>query len=335
MALGNLDALSQIPDSEEWTILLAGAKKQGVVALMLSGLERLPSIQRPSQKVLLCWIGIGQMTAEVYSLQCARAKELTHFFNNLEFGVKSCVLKGVGMSQLYPVPARRHGGDIDIWVDGSRKEVMKWLHRQCDIGHVEWHHAEAKLFKDVSVEVHFHPGWLYNPAHNRRLQRWFNNQKNRQFDMNEKLGFAYPTVRFNAVYSLIHLYHHLIEEGVGIRHIVDYYFILKALPVDERSAVLADLKSFGMNKVTAAMMWVLQEVCGLSSEYLLCEPDEKEGRFVLDEVMNGGNFGQYRKDFHRRNTVSRFFFMLHHYPKEVLWVVPWKLWHMCWRLVNG
>ena len=151
----------------------------------------------------------------------------------------------------------------------------------------------------------------------------------------EELGFACPTLRFNAVYSLVHLYHHLIEEGVGIRHIIDYYYILKALPAQENEGVLKDLRHFGLLKLASAMMWALQEVCGMPMEYALCEPNEKEGRFLLDEIMRGGNFGHHRKDNRLRNTATRMLALLPHYPSEVLWVVPWKLWHKCWRLLYG
>lgn len=82
-------------------------------------------------------------------------------------------------------------------------------------------------------------------------------------------------------------------------------------------------------------MWVLQEVCGMPPGYTLYEPNEKEGRFLLDEIMRGGNFGHHRKDNRRRNTATRMLALLPHYTKEVLWVIPWKLWHKCWRVINA
>ena len=148
------------------------------------------------------------------------------------------------------------------------------------------------------------------------------------------MGIAYPSVQFNAVYSLVHFYHHLIEEGVGLRHVVDYYYILKALPNREKADVVSGLKRLGLFGLSSAVMWVLQEVFNLQSVFLLCEPNEKEGRFLLDEIMRGGNFGHYRNDKRKRNSAVRMFALLPHYPKEVLWVVPWKLWHKCWRLFN-
>ena len=76
-------------------------------------------------------------------------------------------------------------------------------------------------------------------------------------------------------------------------------------------------------------------MCGARDGLLLCEPNEKEGRFLLDEIMRGGNFGHYRKDNRKRNSVARMCALLPHYPREVLWMAPWKLWHKGWRMVNS
>lgn len=195
--------------------------------------------------------------------------------------------------------------------------------------------SKVKFFDDVETEIHFHPGWMYNPFDNRRLQRWFDMNKSAQMEVDDKLGFAYPSVQFNAVYSLVHLFHHLIEEGIGLRHIIDYYFIMRALPADARLGVVQNLKRFRLYRLAKAVMWVLQEVCGMSPDLLLCKADEREGRFLMDEVMRGGNFGHYRKDNRRRNSLARMLALLPHYPREVMWVVPWKLWHKWWRFIHS
>lgn len=333
IALGNRSSLTNALTEKEWFSLFDEAQKQAIVGVLIDGIEKLSAQQRPPKVILLEWIGMVQMVENTYALQSIRVKELTNLFSDA--GYFSCVLKGHALAQYYPIPSRRQGGDIDLWVDGERENVMKWLRAQCEVEHIVWHHVNAKLFEDVETEIHFHPGWFYNPFKNRILQKWFEGEKNSQMVVNEELGFAYPTVRFNAVYALVHLYHHLIEEGVGIRHIIDYYYILKAMPAQEKKCVVKELKRFGLLKLASATMWVLQEVCGMSSEYLICEPNEKEGRFLLDEIMRGGNFGRFRNDNLLRNTAARMLALLPHYPSEVLWVVPWKLWHKGWRMRNG
>lgn len=332
VSLGTRDTLSRVPTPAEWASLMQEAQKQAISGVFADGIERLPANQRPPKAMLLQWIGLVQITEQQYALHCQRAKELTQRF--LSQGVKSTVLKGIGLAQYYPHPAHRQCGDIDLWVGRGRREVMPYLRSEYEIGLNVWHHVDARIFQDLETEIHFHSGWLYNPRSNKRLQKWFDEQRDRQMCVNENLGFAYPTVQFNAVYSLLHSYHHLIEEGLGLRHIIDYYFILKALPVEEKEFVVSLLKRFELIRFAGAMMWVLKEVCGMPAEYLIGEPNEKEGRFLMDEVMRGGNFGKYRKDSHKHNTASRMFSLLPHYPSEVLWVVPWKLWHKCWRLMN-
>ena len=92
-------------------------------------------------------------------------------------------------------------------------------------------------------------------------------------------------------------------------------------------------------------MYVLQEVFGLDDEWQLCTLNQKEGAFLLDEIMRGGNFGHYddRNEWYVVNqrlkrglfNAKRNLRYLAHYPSEVIWIMPWKLWHWCWRKWNG
>lgn len=334
ISLGTRDTLSRVPSDVVWHGLMEEAQRQAVVGVLLDGIERLPAAQHPSKLLLLQWVGLAQLTEATYQLHCERVRELTRRFHSA--GFKCCVLKGIGTARLYPAPARRQCGDIDMWVDGRRKDVMAWLGTHCGTGLVTWHHIEARFFRDVEVEVHVHPAWMYNPFCNRRLQRFFD--KNKEIQMAEHAeGFGYPMAMFDAVFSLVHSYHHLLEEGVGMRHVVDYYYVLKYLhahcPGSFRHTSVF-LHRIGLGKFAAAMMWVLRETCGASPEMMLCTPNEKEGRFLADEIVRGGNFGQMRQDGLSRNTVRRWLLMLRHYPMEAIWMVPWKVWHWGWRMFN-
>lgn len=326
--------MSRVPSAGEWEALLAESKRQAVVGVLSLGLERLPADQMPPRPLVLQWVGLMQMMEATYALHCERARTST--IRAREAGFRSCVLKGIGTAQGYPSPELRQCGDIDLWVAGDWDQIMAWLRRDYVIEHVEWHHIGTKVLEDVPVEVHVHvhPSWLYNPWRNRRLQRFFDRLADAQMAERPE-GFGYPDVGFNAVYSLTHTWHHLIEEGVGFRHIVDYYYILRALGAEaERSEVVRMVEQLGMRRFLAAMMYVLQEACGAPSEMLLCPPDEQEGRFLLSEMIAGGNFGQGRADGFVRNSWARWWLMVRHYSAEVLWMLPWKVWHWGWRQWN-
>ena len=46
-----------------------------------------------------------------------------------------------------------------------------------------------------------------------------------------------------------------------------------------------------MFKFTSAVMWVLMEAFGFNKEFLPCKPNQKEGRFLLSEILKAGNLG--------------------------------------------
>ena len=151
-----------------------------------------------------------------------------------------------------------------------------------------------------------------------------------------------PSLAFNRVYILVHIYRHLFAEGVGLRQLLDYYFVLcQGFTQEEREETMRVLRSLKMLRFARAVMWVLQEVYAMDNRFLLVAPNEREGRFLLDEIMLAGNFGQYDERLqHERGEsalhwgwrkVKRNFRFVRSYPSEVLWSPLFKLWHYFWR----
>ena len=152
-----------------------------------------------------------------------------------------------------------------------------------------------------------------------------------------------PNNAFNRIYILVHIYRHLFAEGIGLKQLLDYYFVLQqGFTEVEREETLHTLRSLGMMRFTRAVMWVLQEVYGLPDRYLLTSPDEEEGRFLLSEIMLAGNFGQHDERLQRAEgegtfrwglrKVMRNFRFVRSYPSEVLWSPLFKVWHLFWRM---
>ena len=112
ISLGNRKRFSRIPTPAEWEQLLLLSEKQAIDGVMTDGLERLPKEQLSKQELLLQWIGLSQLLAATYSLHYQRAHELTSQMRAA--GFHGCVLKGIGIAQLYPNPESRQCGDIAV-----------------------------------------------------------------------------------------------------------------------------------------------------------------------------------------------------------------------------
>lgn len=339
LSLGNCTELSKVPSAREWEELFEVAKQQAVVGVFFDGIERLSLEQRPDYNLMLKWIGVVQMIEASAKHNLKRTKELVAKFDDA--GYESCVLKGVSAARYYPHPLRRQCGDIDLWTFERRRDVMLWLRDKYEIEHQVWHNVGVEIFDDVPVEVHFHPAWVYTPSRNYRLQRFFDIYRIKfikdlsRGENKKEEGFNIMPVEFDVVFSLVHSFRHFLAEGLKMRQVCDYFFILKRCQIEhvDLKKSVGIIESIGLGRYASAMMYVLCEVLGMPETMMLCEPNEKEGRFLMKDIVSFGNYEQpYRGDGRKR--FKRFYVMLNHYPSEVLWMFPWKIWHWFWRMVN-
>lgn len=249
--------------------------------------------------VLLEWIALNRLLKRTNE---SLNKYVCQLFQLLERdGFRCCLLKGQGNAEMYPDPNLRYPGDIDVWVDADQKTVLEYVKKVFPDPHYNYMHVEFPIFKDAIVELHFHPLKFRHPWYQRKFQRWIDDNKEEQFTHTIKLKgtleeICVPTPQFNAVYQLGHIMTHVFDEGVGLRQLVDYYYVLKNLESvseTDREQIRKAWKRFGLGRFAAAIMWIEHEILGLSDNLLLVYPDERWGRKILDDILEGGNFGQY------------------------------------------
>lgn len=123
ISLKNKSELEHLPSEKQWEMLYELGCKQSLTGVLLYGIERLPVTQRPPQELLLKWIGIQQIVVSINKVQDGRSKELYEWFKKQ--GCDSCIIKGQGVARLYPQPELRQAGDIDIWVNADRDDVVR------------------------------------------------------------------------------------------------------------------------------------------------------------------------------------------------------------------
>ena len=359
----------------DWQRFYAFAKKQTLVGIIMEGISRLPKAVAPKQGLLMNWF---MMSQNISRMNLMLNEATVGVYNKVKAaGYDCCILKGQANAAMYANPAARTPGDVDMWVDASREEIRTLAQELAKengrIDEESYNHI-ALTTNGISVELHYTPGFMANFTYNRRLQQWFRESIDAQcrnmIALPDEAGeVAAPTAAFNAVYQLYHLYHHYFYEGVGLRQVVDYYYVILNFELGVLNCRLRDeelknceletqnsklktqnsLKRLGLWHFAGAMMYVLHEVLGLPEEKMIAPMDKKRGEMLLNDILCGGNFGHHDERHawgrdtydgngfkhgalgHNLLRLHRDLRLLKYYPSEALSEPIFRLWHYYWR----
>ena len=410
----------------DWKKLYAIAQKQCLVGILFDGIRKLPAEHVGMKKeLLLQWMAESQMLEKANVRLNDVAIQVSEWFRKK--GFRTCILKGQGNALMYPNPYSRTPGDIDIWVEGGDKRVISFVRSISPHEKACYHHIEFPSYKGIEVEVHYRPSFLLCFWHNRKLQKYYERVKEEQFSHRVMLGeqgeIAIPTAEFNLIFQLTHIYAHLMNEGIGLRQLLDYYYVLcdfykvyqnfskthpssltlkggstafpkplspqgtgdvtapprRSEPLRSKvggpskvspdcagwdrlsiegdnsagsttavtssastalDVVQKELKELGLWKFAGGIMYIMQEVFDMPASRLIVPPNEKYGRFVLNEVLEAGNFGRHdaRNRFgrsqlgHNLQRVYRDIRLVRYFPAEALCEPLFRTWHFFWRL---
>ena len=357
----------------DWQRFYAFAKKQTLVGIIMEGISRLPKAVAPKQSLLMNWF---MMSQNISRMNLMLNEATVGVYNRVKAaGYDCCILKGQANAAMYANPAARTPGDVDMWVDASREEIRQLAQTLANengrIDEESYNHI-ALTTNGISVELHYTPGFMANFTYNRRLQQWFREsitaQCRNMIALPDEAGeVAAPTADFNAVYQLYHLYHHYFYEGVGLRQVVDYYYVILNFELETQNSKLNNSKSakptiqnskfktqnsltrLGLWHFAGAMMYVLHEVLGLPEEKMIAPMDKKRGEMLLNDILCGGNFGHHDERHawgrdtydgngfkhgalgHNLLRLHRDLRLLKYYPSEALSEPIFRLWHYYWR----
>lgn len=334
VALGNREYLSRIPSDYEWKALFDESERQSVAGVAFEGVKKLPGKQRPPQMLLFEWVAFSEKIRQ--QNQVADRQTATIWHRLKEDGLDAAILKGQGIATLYnELAPYRQSGDIDIWVKGGYQKVCDYVQRTRPTKDVAYHRFHYDYFKDTEVELHHRPTLMRSLLDDSKLARWYNSFGADSFIYLEDKEFAVPSIEFNRIFILTHIYRHFLFEGIGLRQVMDYYFVLKSDVKCKKADVIETLKSLRLTRFAEAMMWILHKQFGLEKRFLVCEMNEKEGRFVLSEIIQTGNFGYSDTRFKEMSKLRRMtkhsIHLLLHYPSEVMWTPIWLVYHKMWR----
>ena len=365
--LGAKGDMSKVVAGMDWRLLYEFASKQAMLGVCFDGIERLgkeyPEVLRQNpigRDVLMAWMAKAQQIRRLNMNVNGVAAKLYSMLK--EDGLRCCILKGQGNALMYGNPYSRNPGDVDVWVNASREVIMEYGRRNFELeDDIRYQHLETTM-DGVPVELHFMPCVMNNPIYNARLQKWFWRNADLQcsnvVELPDGAGeIAVPTTAFNVVYQLCHLYHHFFDEGIGMRQMVDYYYVLvkseegrvKNCTATEGKANVTslqrELKYLGLWKFAGAVMYVLHVVLGLPEERMIRPMDVRRGELLLSEILNGGNFGKHFTKyghFTQQGMAKKYFLKIwrnmhfvRYYPAEALSEPIFRTWHFFWRKGQG
>ena len=347
MGLKAKDGQQPMPDidgEQEWQQMMGFAKKQAVRGMIARGIRMMPEEQRPPRKIYMEALMLIEKIVLINKKVDAACIKLATMMDGA--GLPCCILKGQGIAIAYSDPTARIPGDIDVWVMAPPKQVIAFARKALLDAKACYHHVEYVKCDGIEVELHYRPAFLNNPIHNSRLQRWFLSeaavQREHRVELPNDAGMvSVPTNAFNRIFQMAHIMNHVIHEGIGMRQMMDYYFLLRqGFTEKEQQRDVQLLKQFGLYDISAAVMFVLEKLFAMPKRLFLVPPDEHRGTFLMNEILYGGNFGHYHQQSIQARTpwsknmlrLKRDWRLLTIFPSECLWEPIFRWWHFFWRL---
>ena len=210
-----------LPSNIDWRTVYGIAVHQGVSAILLDAIGRLPAEARPPKPVLMQWIGQTTMMERMYAKHRERIVELADFYK--QHGIKMLLLKGYGCSLCYTKPEHRPTGDIDVFLFGRQDEADFLVEKQHGIKvHREYH--KHSTFNYCGVEVENHAKFIDDVSHKSNIR--FESILMTVLDKEECLkspidNVLLPSPTFNALFLLRHTGEHFASNEITLRQVLD------------------------------------------------------------------------------------------------------------------
>lgn len=280
-------------NDSEWEYLHSECLRQLLVGVAYRAICHLPKEQKPPMELIYQWASEAEVIKGQNRQLNSKSAQLSQLF--ALHNHKTAILKGPANARLYPEPFIRQAGDIDIWVDGGHDNVIALL-RETVFSLSERclrskHHVCLNPDENgIIVEVHHRPSsGNFNPFAKKRLLSYLEREILNLEQVPE--GFFVPSMKFALMMQLSHIQKHFIDNGIGLKQLVDYFILLRNSSPEDRHEVASKLKTFGLYQTCGAMMWIMEYVFGLPPEKMLVKPNKRRGKMMLAEINAGGNFG--------------------------------------------
>lgn len=364
-AIGKSVRLSHSLSDDEWQEMFELAQKQALLGIAFEGVKKLPQEYWPKGSMVLKWTMATEAIKHRNRQTTDVCLRLTEIMSKEGFDI--CILKGQANHVYYDrlidgvsLGMQRVCGDVDAWIWPKEKilhpvkSIIDYCQRKNILISLCHLHAEVKPIGGVPIEIHFRPSFLNTPWRNRYFQKEFKSAvfENAKID---DIGIVKKLrVDYDLIFQMNHIYRHLLDEGVGLRQVFDFYVLLKDYNKERivrkelmgKEEIMKIISSCGMKRFATALMFVLKDIFHVGNDELICGISENDGLFLLNEIIMAGNFGHYdirmndievrkgKLSFQLQRASRRFMRnirFLSSYPEEVICEPFARVYHFVWR----
>ena len=212
-------------------------------------------------------------------------------------GYSYVILKGEAVAAYYPRPDLRALGDVDFLIDPSKRdEITELLHKNGYKSFFEEGHVCHVVFQKPGAHLEMHyeiPGIPHGEIGDKVREFVKNAVYDCEKKSNDSGSFCVPSDCHHGLILLLHMQHHMVSEGIGLRHLCDWACFVKETANKPfwKESLIPFLKGIGLMTYTAAMTKVCVKAFDIECPDWALKADDALCDGILEDILSGGNFG--------------------------------------------
>ena len=273
----------------DWKVVYHTCRQQGVTAVLFDFVRQLPKSEAPDKALLMEWLSAATAVEQTMQRMQVTAGEFAEAMEKREIPV--VVLKGIAFAQYYPNPLLRECGDLDCYMMGKKEEGdLAALELGGTMEEAGYKHSHL-IYKGLTIENHRFFTDFDNTPTGMLTEQVLGElmQEAHTYIGGSKL--CCPSANFNALFLLKHAQGHFIDEGIRMRHVLDWALFLREKQEEvDWSKVLPMLEvthtaQFAGVMTAIAVRYLRIEVLNKGLLALASNAEQKMVNAVLADIM--------------------------------------------------
>ncbi len=286
-----------------WEQLIQESKAQAVSLLLFDGISHLQG-EIPEPVYQSCFALARRMTARNLRTEHIQSTLVSMLDRD---GHPYVILKGEAAAAYYPVPEYRQLGDVDfLTYEENAPAIIEKLKQQ---GYT--HSCEEDDYHQILIqgkdrmELHFEVAGIPEGKAGEEVRSYLADVIPQGKSIDRGAGaYRVPCDAHHGLIILLHMQHHMVSLGLGLRHIMDWACFVQRTWEQPfwQGQLLPLLERIGLLYYGAVLTKMCSLFLGTVCPQWAAYAEENLCRELMEDLLAGGNFGRKDKD-RARSTV--------------------------------